>query len=136
MRAFHRAAVLLRSWFRAGAVDDEFREELQFHLERQIRANVDAGMTGDEAARAARLSLGGIEALRDASREARPGAGIRQIARDVGYGIRLLRKSPMFAAASVAIVSLGIAATTATFSVVYSVMLRPLPYRDPDRLVS
>src|SRR5213594_4353737 len=55
---------------------------------------------------------------------------------DFTYGIRLLRKSPAFAAACIAIVALGIGATTAIFSVVYGVTLRPLPFRDPDRLVS
>ena len=136
MRGFLRLIVLLRSWFRAGDMDTEFQDELGFHLERQIQANLDAGMTLSEAQRAAHLSLGHVEGLREESRAARPGALARRTIRDIAYGARLLRKAPAFATTAVVIVAIGIGATTAIFSVVYGIALRPLPYRDPDRLVS
>ena len=136
MRSLHRLAVALRHWFRAADVDDQFGDELRFHLDRQIQANFDAGMTPAQARRAAHLSLGGLDGISEESRAARPGALARQMWRDVAYGTRLLRKAPAFAATGVLIVALGIGATTAIFSVVYGVALRPLPYVEPDRLVS
>ncbi len=136
MRALHRLAVLLRSWFRPGHMDTELRDELQFHLDRQIEANVQDGMTAKEATRAAHLSLGGADTVRETSREMVPGALARQLIRDIAYGLRLCRRSPVFAVTCAAIVALGIGATTAIFSIVYGVTLRPLPYKDPDRLVS
>jgi putative ABC transport system permease protein len=136
MRAFHRLATLLRSWLRPGAQDAEFGDELRFHLDGLIQANLDAGMTAAEARRAAHLSLGHIEGLREDSRGSRAGALARQVVRDIAYGARLLRKAPAFAITAIVIVALGIGATTEIFSVVYGIALRPLPYRDPDRLVS
>jgi predicted permease len=131
-----RLGALLQSLFRSSRIDEELGEELQFHLERQVQANLEAGMSPEEARRAAALSLGGLEQIKEEAREARPGAIGRNLARDFAYGARLLRRSPAFAAATVAIVALGIGAVTAIFSVVYSVVLRPLPYRDPERLVA
>jgi putative ABC transport system permease protein len=125
-----------RSWLRSDRIDDELGEELEFHLERQVQANLEAGMSPAEARRAAALSLGGVEEIKEEAREARPGALVRNLGRDLAYGARLLRRSRAFAAASVAIVALGIGAVTAIFSVVYGVVLRPLPYADPERLVA
>jgi putative ABC transport system permease protein len=135
MRTVHRLAVALRSWFRPGEQDAEFGDELRFHLERQIQANLDAGMSAAEARRAAHLSLGHAEGLREESRSARSGAMVRQMLRDIAYGARLLRKAPAFAVTGIVIVALGISAVTAIFSVVYGVILRPLPFREPERLV-
>ncbi|HEY3192993.1 MAG TPA: ABC transporter permease, partial [Solirubrobacterales bacterium] len=131
-----RLAALLRSWFRSSRIDAELDEELRFHLERQVQANLEAGMSPAEARRAAALSLGGVEQIKEEARETRPGETARNLARDVVYGARLLRRSPAFTAASVTIVALGIGAVTAIFSVVYGVVLRPLPYREPERLVA
>jgi putative ABC transport system permease protein len=136
MRTLHRLAVRLRGWFRERAEDDVLREELRFHLDREIQANIEAGMAPDQARRAAQLAVGSLEAIREESRESRPGALVRQIVRDLAYGGRLLLKAPGFAATSVLIVALGVGAATAIFSVVYGVVLRPLPYREPARLVS
>jgi putative ABC transport system permease protein len=136
MRALYRLAVWLRSWFRPAAVDAELCEELRFHLERQIEANLQAGMRPAEARRAAALALGGVEAVREISREARSGALAHETVRDLAHGFRLARRTPLFFVTCVAIVALAVGATTAVFSIVYGVALRPLPYRDPDRLVS
>ena len=81
-------------------------------------------MSASEARRAAHLSLGNVEALREESRSARPGVWARQSIRDIVYGARLLRKAPAFAVTAVAIVALGVGATTAIFSVVYGIALR------------
>src|SRR5206468_12408313 len=106
------------------------------HIERETRANVARGMSRESAERAARLTFGSIDAAREASRDDRPGAGIRQVLQDLRFGARLLAKSPVFGITGVAIVALGIGAATAIFSVVYGVMLRPLPFPEPERLVS
>jgi putative ABC transport system permease protein len=135
MRTFHRLAVALRSWFSPGAQDAEFGDELRFHLERLIESNLEAGLSPAAARRAAHLSIGHLEGLREESRSARSGAIMRQMLRDVAYGARLLRKAPAFAITGIVIVALGISAVTAIFSVVYGVILRPLPFREPDRLV-
>ncbi len=136
MRAFDRLGVRLRGWLRPRLDDETLSEELAFHIERQAQANIEAGMTPSQARRAAHLAVGSVQTIRDESRESRPGAVARQIVRDLVYGTRIVRKSPGFAATSILIVALGIGAATAIFSVVYGVVLRPLPYEEPSRLVS
>jgi putative ABC transport system permease protein len=136
VRILYRLRALARSWFRDRQLDAELDEELRFHLERQTRANAEAGMAPEEARRAAALELGGLPQIRELASEARPGALARQLVRDAGYGARLLRKSKTFAVASVLIVALGSGAVTAVWSVVYGVVLQPLPYPEPERLVS
>src|SRR5215211_6456191 len=98
---------------------------MRFHVERETQANVARGMAPDAARRAARLTFGSVDSAHETSRDDRPGAGIRQLLRDLRFGVRLLKKSPIFGITGVAIVALGIGATTAIFSVVYGVMLRP-----------
>lgn len=136
MRGVARIKEALRGWFRPHTLDSEISEELRFHLARQIEANVAAGMTPEEARRRAQLTLGSVEAVREESRAARPGALIHQVFRDIAFGTRLLRRAPGFSATAALIVALGVGTTTAIFSVVYGVMLRPLPYPQPDRLVA
>lgn len=136
MRAFHQLAALWRSLVRNRRVDADLAEEMLFHLERETEANVARGMSRDSAYRAARLKFGSVDDAHEASRDDRPGVGIRQTLNDLRFGARLLAKSPMFAVTAIAIVTLGVAAATAIFSVVYGVMLRPLPFHEPDRLVS
>lgn len=135
MRLLARTVATVRGVFRPGALDDDVADELRFHLDRQIQANLDAGMSPDEATRAAHLTVGSLEVIREESRAARPGAILHQLGRDLIFGVRLLRRAPTFAAIS-ALVALGIGTTTAIFSVVYGVMLRPLPYGEPERLVT
>ena len=136
MRGLRQVRTALRSWFRPHALDAEVSEELRFHLEREIQANIDAGMTPDQARRAAHVTTGNIPAVREASRAGRSGAVFHQAARDLKLGMRLVRKAPGFAASAALVVALGIGTTTAIFSVVYGVMLRPLPYDEPERLVA
>jgi predicted permease len=136
MRILHRLRALARSWFQDREVDAELDEELRFHLERQTRANTEAGMSPDEARRAAALELGGLAQIRELASEARPGALARQLVRDASFGARLLRRSKTFAVASVLVVALGSGAVTAVWSVVYGVVIQPLPYPESERLVS
>jgi predicted permease len=136
MRALRRIRTAVRGWLQPDGLDAEVAEELRFHLEREVDANLAAGMTPDEARRAAQVAIGNITAVREASRAGRSGALPHQAARDLRLGMRLVRKAPGFAASAALVVALGIGTTTAIFSVVYGVMFRPLPYDEPERLVA
>src|SRR5580698_5412124 len=126
---------ILRFLFRRPEVERELDAELQYHVDRQTELNMQRGMSTTEARRQARLSVGGIEPLKDECREARLGRTIEVLAQDVRYGLRVLRKNPGYACATIATLALGIGANTAIFSLIYGVFLRPLPYRDGGQLV-
>jgi len=126
---------IFRFLFRRPDVERELDAELLYHVDRQTELNIQRGMTPAEARRNARLSVGGIEPLKDDCREARFGRTIETLARDVRYGLRVLRKNPGYATAVIATLALGIGANTAIFSLIYGVFLRPLPYRDGAQLV-
>ena len=136
MRARARILAALRSWLRPSTLDAEVAEELRFHLEQEIAANRAAGMTAADARQQAFAVLGNPAAVREQSRAARPGALVHQVVRDLTFGVRLLRRSPGFAVVAALVVALGVGAATAIFSVVYAVMLKSPPYREPDRIVA
>jgi predicted permease len=114
----------------------ELDEELQFHLDHSIEANIAAGMTPDEARRQALIEFGGVERAREQSFEQRPGWWIDTLLQDVRYALRGFRRNPAFTIAVIATLTLGIGATTAVFSVVDRILFRQLPYAHDDRLVS
>ncbi len=125
----------LRSIFRRSRVEDELDEELRFHIEQQIGENLARGMDAREARRKALLALGGLEQRKEECRDAR-GVGLwEDLLKDFAFAARILRKSPAFAVAAAVTIALGIGASTAVFGVVNGVLLRPLPYRDANRLV-
>ncbi|MGA7343711.1 MAG: ABC transporter permease [Terracidiphilus sp.] len=117
---------------RAGARLDE---ELRFHLERQIAENVAAGMSADEARFAALRGFGNPALLREQARATWSWGWLESLWRDVRYGVRTLRRTPGFSLIAIAVMTLGIGANVALFTVVRGVLLRPLPFADPDRLV-
>lgn len=125
----------LRAILRARRADAELNEELSVHLELQRRENIRRGMTDEEAARRAHIALGGVEQTWESTREGRPLHGLETFVRDVRYALRLIRRSPAFAIVTVLTVALAVGANTAIFSIVNGVLLRRLPYAQPDRLV-
>ena len=110
--------------------------ELRFHLDQQIREYLDRGMSREEAERRTRQEFGTLELAKDECRDQRPTEWLHHIWRDVRHACRSLRKSPGFAAAVVATLTLGIGANTAIFSLIYSVLLKPLPYPGAERIYS
>lgn len=115
--------------------DDRLNEEIRFHIEAQTAKNIRAGMRPAEAARAARAQFGNVPATKDYARDQLRFAVIRDFARDLRLGARRLRRSPGFALAAILTFGLGIGAATAMFSVVDGVLLQPLPYPQPERIV-
>ena len=126
----------IRGIFRRRTLEDGLDEEIRFHLDQQIEKNRRAGMTGDEARRQALIRFGGLERTRERARDEIRPAILQDLLRDLRHSGRMLRRTPGFTAAAVVTLALGIGATAAIFSVVRTVMLEPLPYRDPARIVT
>jgi putative ABC transport system permease protein len=135
VRRIQNIANLLRSLFRWNTAEKELGSELRFHIERQAEENIAAGMTAQEARRAAEREFGGVEQVKEECRDARRVNYLENLSKDIRYGFRMLRKSPSFTFFAVAVLALGIAANSAIFSIADNVLVRPLPYRDSNRLV-
>src|SRR5690348_12357021 len=127
---------ILRGLHLRRGLDEDLSDEMRAHLELMTDDNVDRGMRSEEARAAARRNFGNLTRTQEKAREAWQFPRLETIAQDIRYGLRGIRKAPGFSLVVILTLALGIGANTAIFSVVYSVLLRPLPYPHGERLVN
>jgi putative ABC transport system permease protein len=125
----------LRRFFRRSAADADLAQELDAHLQHEIDGNLARGMSRGEAQRQARLKFGSVRRVRETMWERNSLEWLEIVLRDLRYAVRALRRTPGFTLTAVLVMALGIGANVTLFTVVRSVLLKPLPYQDPDRLV-
>ncbi|HMC31819.1 MAG TPA: ABC transporter permease [Candidatus Angelobacter sp.] len=135
MRWLQRLRMSVLALFRRKHETARLNAELEFHLEQQISENISRGMDPEQARFAALRLFGNPAVLREEARSSWSWNWLESLWRDVRYGLRTLLRSPSFSVTAILVMALGIGASTSLFTIVRSVLLKPLPFRDPDKLV-
>lgn len=136
MRTWRGWGKRLRTWIKDESRDRELREELESVVQMHTDDHLHAGMPRDEARRRARIEVGGVEQVRQAARDGRGFPWLEAWARDLRYAMRALLRTPGFSLVAIAVMAIGIGSSVSLFTVVRSVLLRPLPFPHPERLVA
>jgi hypothetical protein len=135
MRWLERFRIATLMLLRRQQQTTRLNDELQFHLDQQVKENIARGLSPEEARYAALRTFGNPALLRDQARSSWTWNWLDKFLRDLRYGVRTLTRSPGFALTAILVMALGIGATTALFTIVRAVLLKPLPFRDPQNLV-
>jgi predicted permease len=130
-----RVRSFFRNLFRKQQVDAQLEQEVSSYLAMLIDEKIGRGMTREQATRAAKIELGGSDQVKEHVRDVRSGAWLETLIQDLRFGVRMIARNPGFSALVILTLALGIGANTAIFSVVYGVLLRPLPYPHGEDLV-
>lgn len=136
MKIWSRLRSSMQGLFSRSRVESEMETELRFHIETYVEDLIRGGVPREEASRRARLEFGGLGQVKEECRETRGTRWLQDLMQDLRYGVRILVQKPGFAAVTLLTLALGTGAATVMFTVVNGVLLKPLPYSDPARLVS
>src|ERR1700744_5616 len=136
MQLWSRLKHLSRNLLSKQQVEDRLEDEVRAYANMLADEKIAAGIPAQEARRTTLADLGGVEQVKQSVRDHRTGIGLELLWQDVRYALRQLARNRAFALTAVITLGLGIGATTAIFSAVYALLLRPLPYPDANRLIS